>query len=651
MRRRGFVIVTALTMLVALMAVLTAYFFLTRLEISNTRSIADSTAGFYAAEAGLNWRAERVTGLFRNYELPQGISPASYEDCVFASSSTQRNDFGCEMIQLQGRRIYTYLQPTTGVPQGQSTIVPAGSEFANLNATEFSYTLFSVALSPSITPVRGRPETIRPEAILSMGVKVRLIPMFQFAAFYDEDLELGPGPRMVLCGPVHTNSNLYLSSNDRLNILGQVTVGGNLYHGRKEGDPEVFNGWCQREGVGILRAGGSEDNPRDQDVVTLRGPFSRGVCGAALATNITDYRGNVRANNPGLPEGFTAQRVNLPQPDFLDPVQGRTYWDRADLRLVLNLPAGNALPTLTDFEVRRSNSLLDAAATNRLRACPGTIAGRAIGVTPASDTFTGARFYNTREQRYVNLIEVDMRAMLSCIQNNPTEFGFDLQDNTDGGLVFYFTINGPLSDVGCVRTATVDECDKNNYGVRIRNGAELVGGTTPVRGLTVVTNQAVYIWGDYNSINKRPAAFMADSLNILSRNWEDDDPICNGPTANRTRCRYGRDARDTTINAAFLAGTDITSAAQEYNGGLQNYPRFHEDWRPATLTYRGSLVSLDLPRYVNGPWTQQVYQPPRRNWDYDRDFNNPANLPPLTPRFVSLKQELFVREFEQAASR
>lgn len=88
---------------------------------------------------------------------------------------------------------------------------------------------------------------------------------------------------------------------------------------------------------------------------------------------------------------------------------------------------------------------------------------------------------------------------------------------------------------------------------------------------------------------------------------------------------------DTIINAAFLAGTDITGAARQYNGGLQNYPRFHEDWRPATLTYWGSLVSLDLPRYVDGPWTQQVYQPPRRNWDYDRNFNNPANLPPSRP--------------------
>jgi hypothetical protein len=51
---------------------------------------------------------------------------------------------------------------------------------------------------------------------------------------------------------------------------------------------------------------------------------------------------------------------------------------------------------------------------------------------------------------------------------------------------------------------------------------------------------------------------------------------------------------------------------------------------------------------VNGAWHygSPQYTAPNRDWGYDTDFNSAENLPPLSPRFVYLKQELFVREFE-----
>ena len=85
-----------------------------------------------------------------------------------------------------------------------------------------------------------------------------------------------------------------------------------------------------------------------------------------------------------------------------------------------------------------------------------------------------------------------------------------------------------------------------------------------------------------------------------------------------------------------------------YNGGLENYPRFHEKWSGKTLTYRGSFVSLYEPLHVDGAWVYggMQYKAPSRDWGYDTDFDDAANLPPLSPRFVYLKQELFVRQFE-----
>ena len=39
-------------------------------------------------------------------------------------------------------------------------------------------------------------------------LEVDMIPLFQFAIFYNMDLEFGPGANMVISGPVHTNGNL-----------------------------------------------------------------------------------------------------------------------------------------------------------------------------------------------------------------------------------------------------------------------------------------------------------------------------------------------------------------------------------------------------------------------------------------------------------
>ena len=40
------------------------------------------------------------------------------------------------------------------------------------------------------------------------------------------------------------------------------------------------------------------------------------------------------------------------------------------------------------------------------------------------------------------------------------------------------------------------------------------------------------------------------------------------------------------------------------------------------------------------------YNPPTRAWNFDPGFNNAANLPPLTPRFVYVQQVLFTEDFK-----
>src|SRR5262249_32791680 len=73
------------------------------------------------------------------------------------------------------------------------------------------------------------------------------IPLFQFLAFYSNDLEILPGANMTLHGRVHTNSNLYVNSDATLSIVDQplsadprlittveVSASSNVYRGRKD---------------------------------------------------------------------------------------------------------------------------------------------------------------------------------------------------------------------------------------------------------------------------------------------------------------------------------------------------------------------------------------------------------------------------------
>ena len=140
-----------------------------------------------------------------------------------------------------------------------------------------------------------------------------------------------------------------------------------------------------------------------------------------------------------------------------------------------------------------------------------------------------------------------------------------------------------------------------------------------------------------------------DSFNALSNNWLDSRS--NQALANRT-------PTNTTQQLAILSGTDTTGGQEgtagqngAYSGGLENYPRFLENWNgTVTYTYRGSFVSLNRPRHVAGAWSYGglVYTAPIRNWNYDTSFNSAQNLPPITPRFVYLKQQLFVRNYDQS---
>ena len=579
--QRGYALLTVLLMLALLSAIALSFFTLTRSEMQAVQSNRNSVRGYYAAEGGLNVRAEQLRNIFVNYALPSGSAPTVASACTPGNLGS--GDYMCAFHSLDNRSVSTYVIDDPTSPR--QIVVPLGEPFQGLNAAVYDYDLRSVASSTDGSI----------EAQLDLAIETRLIPLFQFMIFFNKDLEITPGPAMTLNGPVHSNFDLYAAANTTVDILGQVTASGDIYRGRKEAD------LCWTGPFRVI-------NP----VTATDLPACSGNRRLLTNSDLTAWNGNVVSRTDS---------VSVPTPDALDPAPGSAYWDRADIRIVYDQPTST-------IQVRNADGTDDSARSTALGTC-------------ASATSLSNTFYNHREGAAIDMLDVDVQGLMDCIQSqNLLNAGRLLSDTTDGGLVVYLGVEGPLMT------------GVNNYGVRLTNGAELESSSAlapvPV-GVTFVTNQAAYVQGDFNTIDKRPAAIMADSMNVLSNAW----PAGDWPQATSM---WLRDATPTTVNAAFLAGTDSTgggegSAFQDvgnYSGGVHNMPRHHEDWTGIAFNYLGSLVSLNVAQHVSGGlivgWPQ--YAPPSRNYAFDTDFIDPANLPPLTPRFAYTKQTLYVRDFE-----
>ena len=252
--------------------------------------------------------------------------------------------------------------------------------------------------------------------------------------------------------------------------------------------------------------------------------------------------------------------------------------------------------------------------------------------------------------------------------------GLGSMDTTEGGLVFYATVSDDLNDDG-TPDITTDAADndlriyaggkkQSPYGFAFSAGADLPGS------LSIVTDRAVYVQGDYNNfaanVGKQPAALIGDTITVLSNS-------CATATTGMIDCGVTTTtqvATATSVNAAFLSYTDISDGnigssgftsspkIQQYSGGLNNYVRMVEDWGGQNFNYTGSFVSLGAPQEYSGAYRPgsstnsafvaggSYYDVPIRNFNYETDFNAFDKLPPLTPKVIYLQQETFKRSYK-----
>jgi len=270
-------------------------------------------------------------------------------------------------------------------------------------------------------------------------------------------------------------------------------------------------------------------------------------------------------------------------------------------------------------------------------------------------------------------------ASINACPNNAMDSGEDLESDgilrTYGGAIEPVPPASPLGGMPNLQVnglcpgapplwdmfASVQEARENppyffRHALKLVNASTISLGTAcygaapnPPCGLTIASENPVYIQGDYNAPGGNMAAagtvaasVAADAVTLLSDNWNDVNTfispyiIVNAAGANC--CRL---ANTTSYRVAIIAGKQIPFINPPgelqvdfgTDGGLHNFLRYIENWGNASLNYEGSLVSFYYSRQAIGLYKgSPIYSPPNRVYNFDSNFTNgPSWLPPRTP--------------------
>ena len=341
----GYIIVVVGGLIFAISALLLTSELVSRVDGNTTKSSGTSAAGFYAAEGGLNLRAQAIRNKFSGYNIPSGTSPAGWSACIDDTQNHGSDDFECKYSytvqdykypndtskRIKVTTFVSDLNPkdSNSNPVPTAITINANEDFGGLSAQEYRYDVNSVAYDR----VSGQPS-----AITGIRFKSRLVPLFQFAAFYQNDLDFSNPAPMDLNGPIHTNGDMYLnsSSGNTININGQLTSAGDMYRGEKATSS------CNT-GFKVTDSSSLVEVPCGSGTTKL------------TTSGVSSWNGKIK---------FKVKKLDIPKPDVLTATSGSQYWDRADLRLALRLNSSTG--AFSSIDVLNADGTTNTSATTTL---------------------------------------------------------------------------------------------------------------------------------------------------------------------------------------------------------------------------------------------------------------------------------------------
>jgi hypothetical protein len=621
-RGRGY----ALVMTMVFLAVMLVVFGSMMTWVANETQVSQRNNQYNMSEAAAEAAIERVQAPMMRDFLTTSLTNASY---YAGLQVVQTNADGVSPWPVQ----YTLsdisnnagqITVQAGVPQG--VLQPIGSQYANLQGYPCYYTNIATA-----TPI-GQPYPV--SVTVTQILNFSLIPIFQYAIFYNLNLEIDPGATMFVNGPVWSNQGIWAGT---ANLTFNSTVSAVSNACTTSTDP-FATGKTDSSAPPHFTLSGQPTSGNTPLVLPIAGATNSNPTNVEAILNIPPYPYNI-----GTAGGFSTN--------------GQVFLaNMADL-IISNSASGiaSANPTGTNITVYYLDPFqtpnLTRVANDFYRLNPNHPPATGIytnWVSPyTSDTnlcytnvayagwtwLTNKSFYDYRESATVQALQVDVGLMAVWMTNHNSHGGVDY-----GG--YYYNSNLCIVDKfrsigGLWAYNSVPRTSSTLPAVRVTDGIQLPS----TKGLSVVTPMPIYVLGDYNkqwdsshvssgtnTLYTYPAALMGDAITILSGAWSDGNTSGTGLGS--------RTAQNTVVNAACLEGIvqSNPSISGNYSGGVENFLRFLETWSGISSTYNGSIVVMFPSIYATNAWSYgSYYTAPNRSWGFDYNFTQQTKLPLMMP--------------------
>lgn len=574
-----------------------------------------------AAEAGVETVISRIDRDFINLSISNGASaytglPAAIDQSAWPVQYTYSNTNGSTGV----------VSVVLGTVS--SNTVPLGAQYSGLQGYVIPVDVYATA-----KPI-GQPQTV--PATIHESLQLANIPMFQFAIFYNVNLEIDPGQTMYIAGPVFCNQSIWEGSSV---CTYANTVAAVLTNAPQVADPFALN--YNGTGASTFALAGQPVNHVNALVMPIGTNNSPGAVLSLLALPPPAYAMGTAPAYSSNGIVYMANQADLVISNF-----------------VFGTNDGPILPAGTNFAVYYQDNGLTRLPYDFYRLTSGLTTNYtppfATNIAYAGFTWlTNVAFYDWREgwnngsgpAKTVQAVQINVTNFSLWITNTARNGGSDtLGVNPDPKKVLHA---GHHLDSLYIYTS-VPLTTAQLPAVRLANGAQLPnpGNSTAPAGFSVATPFPMYVWGNYNSQTFNgsswgnygtngattytvPAALLGDAITILSPSWND---------SNTGKLPGG--VTPATVNAAMLQGIVASNPniSGNYSGGVENFLRLLEDWGGQTLTYNGSIVVLFYSQYATNSWQQtgNYYNPPTRQWSFDFSYQNAVKIPPLSPQSKAL---------------
>ncbi len=583
--QQGMSLLGMLVVVVLVGGVTTALLLMTTTDHRVTEVAKYKMKATYLAEAAVEEVAHLIRTGYANEILPPPQSRSSGTVTISGKSMTYTWDTSRSPALYSLNAAVTLDGRSINFVASQYTIVPPPAISGQLSTTKV---LFEIQVDTKVHKALG---------MVIRNIEVNVTPLFQFLAFYNGDLEFLPGPAWVGRGRVHTNSDLYMGAGTSLDLdTDYVRAMGNMFRHRKDNGAEMAGPVRVRDASGVM-------------VDWATNLESAGTFGATnddtwAASAISNWGGNVKNGALGAVAVESPALGSLLPPTRYD-ANGGLFYEKA---------MSNGLILKTDVRG-------DVTALYNGRDVSSTLISDGV-ITPNQTIFDARQ--DQRSSLPVTTVNMDKLGSSSYYPRNGVLYAYDERNPvpaTEGGR-----ITAPALPAGFVFEAA--------------SKLPLNGG------ITIASNGQVYMQGDFNgkagdtSYVKQPAAVIADAVNLLSNNWDNSKASGTGVPG----------ASETTFNFAMVTGNVPTPSVNggQYSGGLENLPRFHEDWSGGVkCNFTGAMVNLWTSQIAQGQWGQgNVYSPPNRVWNFDQDFVDPNKpKPPAFPTGVSIGRTTYEERY------